>query len=278
MMDMGRLREREKRKKRARRLRIQKAATVALGVLVLALGWKVVTLAIHILPESPEGEIRTAESGQTESEWADSQETDAQERLRTERTPLSDLSEDILLVNKENPLPDTYRPELVKLRSYGVEVAQEMYEDLTDMLNDGEAEGLVFWVASGYRSMERQRELLDEDIEALIRRGSSPSEAYEEVVQETMPVGCSEHATGLAVDIVAKDYQILDEKQERTEEIQWLQENCSRYGFILRYPKGKEDITKVSYESWHFRYVGKAAAEEIMESGLTLEEYLEGKA
>ena len=275
---MGRLREREKRKKRARRLRIQKAATVALGVLVLALGWKVVTLAIHILPESPEGEIRTAESGQTESEWADSQETDAQERLRTERTPLSDLSEDILLVNKENPLPDTYRPELVKLRSYGVEVAQEMYEDLTDMLNDGEAEGLVFWVASGYRSMERQRELLDEDIEALIRRGSSPSEAYEEVVQETMPVGCSEHATGLAVDIVAKDYQILDEKQERTEEIQWLQENCSRYGFILRYPKGKEDITKVSYESWHFRYVGKAAAEEIMESGLTLEEYLEGEA
>lgn len=275
---MGRLREREKRKKRARRLRIQKAATVALGVLVLALGWKVVTLAIHILPESSDGEIRTAESGQTESEWSDSQETDAQERLRTERTPLSDLSEDILLVNKENPLPDTYRPELVKLRSYGVEVAQEMYEDLTDMLNDGEAEGLVFWVASGYRSMERQRELLDEDIEALMRRGSSPSEAYEEVVQETMPVGCSEHATGLAVDIVAKDYQILDEKQERTEEIQWLQENCSRYGFILRYPKGKEDITKVSYESWHFRYVGKAAAEEIMESGLTLEEYLEGKA
>ncbi len=275
---MGRLREREKRKKRARRLRIQKAATAALGVLVLALGWKVVTLAIHILPESSDGEIRTAESGQTESEWSDSQETDAQERLRTERTPLSDLSEDILLVNKENPLPDTYRPELVKLRSYGVEVAQEMYEDLTDMLNDGEAEGLVFWVASGYRSMERQRELLDEDIEALMRRGSSPSEAYEEVVQETMPVGCSEHATGLAVDIVAKDYQILDEKQERTEEIQWLQENCSRYGFILRYPKGKEDITKVSYESWHFRYVGKAAAEEIMESGLTLEEYLEGKA
>lgn len=275
---MGRLREREKRKKRARRLRIQKAATVALGVLVLALGWKVVTLAIHILPENSDGEVRTTETGQAESTEAGSKETGTQEKIRTERVSSSDVSEEILLVNKENPLPDTYRPELVKLRSYGVEVAQEMYEDLTDMLNDGEAEGLVFWVASGYRSMERQRELLDEDIEALIRRGSSPSEAYEEVVQETMPVGCSEHATGLAVDIVAKDYQILDEKQERTEEIQWLQENCSRYGFILRYPKGKEDITKVSYESWHFRYVGKTAAEDIMESGLTLEEYLEGEA
>ncbi len=77
------------------------------------------------------------------------------------------------------------------------------------------------------------------------------------------------------MDIVAKDYQILDEKQGRTDEILWLQQNCSRYGFILRYPEGKEDITKVSYESWHFRYVGVEAAEEIMSQGLTLEEYME---
>ncbi len=178
----------------------------------------------------------------------------------------------------------TYQPDLVKLRDYGVEVDREIYDSLLSMLQDGEKEGLEFWVASGYRSMERQRELLDEDIEALMKKGSSPSEAYEEVVQETMPVGCSEHATGLAVDIVAKDYQILDEKQARTEEIQWLQDHCSRYGFILRYPEDKEDITKVSYkeditkvsyESWHFRYVGEKAAEEIMEKGITLEEYLD---
>ena len=90
-----------------------------------------------------------------------------------------------------------------------------------------------------------------------------------------MPVGCSEHASGLAVDIVSKDYQILDEKQARTDEILWLQENCSEYGFILRYPKEKEEITKVSYESWHFRYVGTTAAREITEQGLTLEEYLD---
>ena len=106
-------------------------------------------------------------------------------------------------------------------------------------------------------------------------RGYSYSQAYEEVTKETMPVGCSEHATGLAVDIVAKDYQHLDEQQGRTEEIIWLQEHCSQYGFILRYPKDKEDITKVSYESWHFRYVGEKAAKEIMSQGLTLEEYLD---
>lgn len=147
-------------------------------------------------------------------------------------------------------------------------------DHLKEMLSAGEKKGLSFWIASAYRSTERQRELLDEDIETLVHQGYSYSEAYEEVVKETMPVGCSEHATGLAVDIVSKDYQILDEKQGRTDEIVWLQQNCSRYGFILRYPKEKEDITKVSYESWHFRYVGVEAAEEIMSQGVTLEEYM----
>ena len=182
---------------------------------------------------------------------------------------------DILLVNKEHPLEDSYKPRLQKIKEYGVNVDSSIYEALNHMLHAGEKEGLSFWIASGYRSMERQRELLDEDIEELMQRGYSVSEAYEEVIKETMPVGCSEHATGLAVDIVAKDYQILDEKQARTEEIKWLQENCSQYGFILRYPKGKEDITKVSYESWHFRYVGVDAAKEIMSQGITLEEYLQ---
>ncbi len=181
----------------------------------------------------------------------------------------------ILLVNKEHPLDGAYQPELKKLHDYGVEVDTSIYKALQNMLAAGEQQGLSFWVASGYRSLERQRELLDEDIGELIHKGYSYSEAYEEVIRETMPVGCSEHATGLSVDIVAKDYQILDAKQADTAEIKWLQENCSQYGFILRYPKGKEDITKVFYESWHFRYVGIEAAKEIADQGLTLEEYLD---
>lgn len=158
-----------------------------------------------------------------------------------------------------------------------MDVDSSIADHLREMLAAGEKEGLSFWIASAYRSTERQRELLDEDIETLVRQGYSYSEAYEEVVKETMPVGCSEHATGLAVDIVSKNYQILDEKQGRTDEIIWLQNHCSQYGFILRYPKDKEDITKVSYESWHFRYVGVEAAEEIMGRGITLEEYLDSE-
>ena len=222
-------------------MRFRQAMTVIVGVFFLVFGWRTVTLALHSLQNHPD-----SVSSRQEERFADVIPAYSAQK----ENDISDTAEEIIL-------------------------DREIYDSLLSMLQDGEKEGLKFWVASGYRSMERQRELLDEDIEALMKKGSSPSEAYEEVVQETMPVGCSEHATGLAVDIVAKDYQILDEKQAHTEEIRWLQNHCSRYGFILRYPEDKEDITKVSYESWHFRYVGEKAAEEIMEKGITLEEYLD---
>lgn len=247
-------------------MRFRRTMTVIVGVFFLVFGWRTVTLALHSLQNHPD-----SVSSRQEERFADVIPAYSDQK----ENDISDTAEEIILVNKDHPLEDTYQPDLVKLRDYGVEVDREIYDSLLSMLQDGEKEGLKFWVASGYRSMERQRELLDEDIEALMKKGSSPSEAYEEVVRETMPVGCSEHATGLAVDIVAKDYQILDEKQARTEEIEWLQDHCSRYGFILRYPEDKEDITKVSYESWHFRYVGVTAAKEIMEKGITLEEYLD---
>ena len=153
--------------------------------------------------------------------------------------------------------------------------AEEAYEPLCDMLKAGQKEGLSFEICSSYRSVERQQELLDEDINTLMRQGYSYKEAYEEVTKETMPPGYSEHSTGLAFDIVSLGYQILDAGQEKTKENIWLQSHCAEYGFILRYPKGKEDITAINYESWHFRYVGKEAAAYIMENGITLEEYLE---
>ena len=184
-------------------------------------------------------------------------------------------SEEILLVNKENPLPDDYTVELMKLPDGTNRAAKEAYEPLNDMLKAGTKAGLTFEICSSYRDVDRQRELFDEDVETLIRQGYSYTEAYEEVAKETMPPGCSEHSTGLAFDIVAKDYQLLDEKQAQTDESIWLREHCAEYGFILRYPKGKEDITGISYESWHFRYVGIEAAKYIMENDLTLEEYLE---
>ena len=98
-------------------------------------------------------------------------------------------------------------------------------------------------------------------------------EAREETARWTMPPGCSEHETGLAVDIVATDNQRLDDTQEQTPETIWLHENCWRFGFILRYPAGKEDVTGIDYESWHYRYVGIEAARYLTEQQLTLDEF-----
>ena len=258
--------KRRRRRKRAIRRMFWRGAIALSGVLILLLTWNLTSCALRYLSPSDD---RQQEDMEEEGEDRERKE-EKEEAVRT----TADAA-DLLLVNKTHPLDSAWKPNLIRIREYGVEVDSSIADHLREMLAAGEKKGLSFWIASAYRSTQRQRELLDEDIEALIHKGYSYSEAYEEVVRETMPVGCSEHATGLAVDIVAKDYQILDEKQGRTDEILWLQQNCSRYGFILRYPEGKEDITKVSYESWHFRYVGVESAEEIMSQGLTLEEYME---
>lgn len=268
------MRTREKRhrmKKRIIRRIVWRTGICLIGILILAAAWKTASFAFRLLKPSSDSKQEEAEDSGLLYRTAESFGEEADEALSNSAVS----KEDILLVNKSHPLKDTYDPSLIKHRAYGVEVDTSIYDALNQMLAAGEKEGLHFWIASGYRSTERQRELLDEDIGTLVRQGYSYSEAYEEVVKETMPVGCSEHATGLAVDIVSKDYQILDEKQADTAEIKWLQKNCSQYGFILRYPKDKEDITLVSYESWHFRYVGVDAAKEIMSRGITLEEYLE---
>lgn len=114
------------------------------------------------------------------------------------------------------------------------------------------------------------------DIDAIYRMNSglSRSQAEIEAAKVVAYPGTSEHNLGLAVDIVSLGYQLLDNKQATTAEVRWLVENCADYGFILRYPQGKESITGIIYEPWHFRYVGVTAAQEIMDSGMCLEEYL----
>ncbi|MBQ7872310.1 MAG: M15 family metallopeptidase [Oscillospiraceae bacterium] len=179
----------------------------------------------------------------------------------------------LILVNRDNPLPEDYVVETVALQDFPQSVAVVIYDDLCAMLADGRAEGLSFMICSGYRSTETQERLFNEDMEALLDQGMSYVEAYEQTALYTMPPGCSEHETGLAVDIVAMNQQMLDESQEDTAETRWLHEHCWEYGFILRYPADRSDITGISYESWHYRYVGREAAAYLREHDLTLEEY-----
>lgn len=181
----------------------------------------------------------------------------------------------LTLVNKWNPMEEGYKPAVAEIENnYYFDARAVGY--LQEMLAAGRREGLDFWVCSAYRTVEKQTDLFEDKVRRVTAEtGLTGDAAREKAGTEVAFPGTSEHNLGLAVDIVARDYQILDEKQARTEEAQWLKENCWKYGFILRYPTDKTEETGIIFEPWHYRYVGEKAAKEIMEQGICLEEYLD---
>ncbi len=180
----------------------------------------------------------------------------------------------LTLVNDKNPLHDAYKP-ILKSLSNGLQFDGRAIEQLNSMLSDARAQGLSPVVCSAYRTLEYQQKLFDNQVNKQMSKGLSREQADIEARKVVAYPGTSEHNIGLAVDIVSLSYQHLDEAQANTAEVKWLIEHCSEYGFILRYPKDKIDITGVFYEPWHFRYVGIDAAKAITENGQCLEEYLE---
>ena len=191
---------------------------------------------------------------------------------------LQDMDDLLLLVNPWTPLPEDFVPgELVPVQNDQA-VDARAYPDLQDMLQDMSQAGLSPLICSSYRSQERQQELYDNKVQRVMAEGVSREAAQAEAARWVARPGTSEHQTGLAVDIVSLSNQMLDETQESTPEFQWLAENAWKYGFILRYPNDKSEKTGIAYEPWHFRFVGKEAAEEIHDLGLCLEEYLESLA
>ena len=136
----------------------------------------------------------------------------------------------------------------------------------TDFVEAARAEGLRVYLSSGYRDYATQNYLYQRKV------GQYGAEVAKTIVA---PPGTSEHQTGLACDITDQYYEFKDASLENTALYQWMSEHCQEYGFIVRFPKGKEDITGIIYEPWHFRYVGVDAATYIMENDLCLEEFLQ---
>ncbi len=199
--------------------------------------------------------------------------TDSQTKLLTDVSEKSADNSDetawsLILVNRWNLIPDDYEVELTQL-SNGKSVDTRIYPALQEMFDDARADGIYPVVASGYRTAEQQQSLLDKKIAEYEANGYSSSEAKKEAEMWVAIPGTSEHQLGIAVDINADGvhspgYKVYD----------WLNRNGYKYGFILRYPPEKSDITSVTHEPWHYRYVGIKAATEMHESGLCLEEYL----
>lgn len=181
----------------------------------------------------------------------------------------------LVLVNYKYKIKNGYVPEMRIVDGRSIFTFDVRAADaLEKMLKDCRAEGLEPIICSAYRTQSLQEQLFANKVAYYTNKGYSYNEAVELAKTSVAYPGTSEHQLGLAVDIVSLHYQILDEGQLKTKEQQWLMNNCWKYGFILRYPTGKQDITGVIFEPWHYRYVGEEAAKEITEKGITLEEYL----
>lgn len=221
------------------------------------------------LPQSIAGELQ---EGTAEEETSKEEGTKMKGNNQEAKEIWKRNKELLVLVNKENACPKEELPRRI-ICNGRTAAADVLYSDLCQMLTDAKEEGYNYWIASAYRSAEKQQKLVDEDVRIGMNQGLSYKDALQKTYEETMPAGYSEHQTGLALDILASSNLNMDITQENTAENKWMKQNCHKYGFILRYPKDKEDITKIKYEPWHFRYVGKEAAKYIKKSQLTLEEF-----
>lgn len=179
----------------------------------------------------------------------------------------------LFLVNKTHLLKDDYvAKDIVEsdlpFLPYIVttKLNKTVAENAAKMFKDAKSEGITLLGASGYRTHKTQVTLFNSNVK---RKGKKATLEY------SAPPSASEHETGLAIDILSKENSNLDYRFEKSKASRWLKKNCYKYGFILRYPKDKVNITKYSYEPWHYRYVGKKHAEKIMKNNLCLEEYLD---
>ena len=180
-----------------------------------------------------------------------------------------------ILVNPWYILPEEYNEVVTSSLPNGESVDSRCYADLMQMLADCTSAGGNPVVCSSYRPHMKQVALFDQQVESLVSAGRTREEAEAEAGTVVALPGTSEHEIGLAVDICDYDYQNLDDAQADTPTQKWLMKHSWEYGFILRYPVNKSNITGIIYEPWHYRYVGKEAAREITEKGICLEEYLE---
>ena len=205
----------------------------------------------------------------------DAEVTEAPEGPK-EVIPEKDLPWNLTLVNFENELAEDFEPKELAEADNGYVVDARIADAAKKMIADARAKDNVRIIAlSGYREYEYQKELFDNKVERLqLEKGYSVTKAREEAATVVAVPGTSEHQLGLALDLVDARHVKLDESQENTAAYKWMYKHCHEYGFIVRYPNGKTDITGIIYEPWHFRYVGVEAATFIMEKGITLEEYL----
>ena len=222
-------------------------------------------------------EIATNETeNQIQNEEGTNDEENSEENIETPKKEVESYTTDwnLILVNKKHEMPNNYEVNLSKIED-GHRVDSRIAESLKNMLKDARLQGLDPKICSSYRTRSEQTQLYNNKITQYTNQGYNIERAKELASYWVTNPGTSEHEVGLAVDIISKSYTKLNKDQEKTEVQKWLKENSYKYGFALRYPSDKSEITMINYEPWHYRYVGVENAKYMKEQDMCLEEYID---
>ncbi len=214
--------------------------------------------------------VSDASSAESETESkAESETTSSTIVLEGKIGKITQSSDRLLVVvNNSTKLPSSFKTNLTKIGD--VKVDKELAEAFDDMYNAAAKSDLSLWITYGYRSEKQQKEIYSLNVKSLMEEGMSKKEAQAVADKTIQQGGKSEYVTGLSVGLNTAGDEFAD-----TSEYKWLIKNGAKYGFILRYPEDKEDITGVTYQPWRFRYVGKKNAQEMQKLDMCLEEYVQ---
>ena len=181
----------------------------------------------------------------------------------------------MVLVNHTNKMPEDYTfttRECGSATAVNKTLQTEAADAFLAMQAAAAKEGVTIWMQSGYRSVKYQEGLYNKKTQYYLDKGLSRAEALQKAASIVNPPGYSEHNCGLAADLNSPEHTGLDTGFEKTAAFRWLKAHAVEYGFILRYPKDAEAVTEITYEPWHWRYVGPENAALIQQSGLCLED------
>jgi len=174
----------------------------------------------------------------------------------------------LTLVNFDNKMPDSFTHTIV--HQFNVDIDSRIVTPYQQMHDAAAKDKIRLWISSGYRSDEKQEKLFTDEIQAFKKTGLSDDDAVSKASKSVARPGYSEHNTGLAIDING-----VLESFDGSDAFKWMQQHAQDYGFVLRYQKDKQEITKIKYEPWHFRYVGIENAKKMNKMHLCLEEYVD---
>ncbi|MDO5519844.1 MAG: M15 family metallopeptidase [bacterium] len=261
---------REYMKKKKRKRMIHNAIVIAIRLFAAAI---VLFVCIKVIDAFIPSVSQTSKKQETNKTAADQETSETKEpEKQVEALEAKSDIDPLILVNNKKKLSDDVTPKLVEVY-HGIFMDKSVAEPLTMMIDAAKNAGYDVYASSGYHTKERQQVLYDAKVNEYIADGNSKKDAEKLAKKEVSLPDNSEYLTGLAVDILSADETQDDDQFSDSKAASWLKEHCKDYGFILRYPEEKEEVTGMKYSASHYRYVGKEAAEKIMKQGIALEEY-----